>query len=96
MIDTNISIIKKIVKLTLFIGIVFSLLFCITWQSVHLYLMNLRIEKLAQKKKALEKTVYLKNMELSSLKSRDRIEGIAVEEFGMTPITYYDVKLIVY
>ena len=87
---------KNIVKLILFFGIIFSVLFCVTWQSIHLHLINLRIDELSRKKNELEKTLYLKNIELSSLESRERIRKIALEQLEMAPITYGDVKLIIY
>jgi cell division protein FtsL len=94
--SVNIVIIKKILKLTFFFGVLFSLLFCVTWQSIHDYLLNLKIDELSRKKHELEKTLYLKNVELSSLKSRERIRKIAIEQLGMSPITYSDVRLIIY
>jgi hypothetical protein len=54
-----------------------------------MYLLNKRIEKLAQERNELEKSHYLLNIELSHLKSRDRIRK-------MVPIIYKDVKLIIY
>jgi cell division protein FtsL len=61
-----------------------------------MYLLNKRIEKLAQERNELEKSHYLLNIELSHLKSRDRIRKIAREELDMVPIIYKDVKLIIY
>lgn len=89
-------IIKKMFKLMLFFGVLFSLLFCVTWQSIHDYLLNLRIDELIKEKHELEKTLYLKNVEISSLKSRERIRQIAVDQLGMSPITYNDVRLIIF
>lgn len=94
--SVNKVIIKKIFKLTVFFGVLFSLLFCVTWQSIHDYILNLRINELTQKKHELEKTLYLKNVEISSWKSPERIRRIAIEQLGMSPITYNDVKLIIY
>ena len=94
--ETNWIIFKNIVKLILFFGVIFSVLFCVTWQSINLYLINLRIDELTKRKNELEKTLYLKNIELSSLKSRERIRLFALEQFEMTPITYSDAKLIIY
>ena len=94
--ETNWNIFKNIVKLILFFGVIFSVLFCVTWQSIHLYLINLQIDELTRKKNELEKTLYLKNIELSSLKSRARIRQYALDHFEMVPITYNDVKLIIY
>ena len=93
---TNWIIFKNITKLMLFFGVIFSVLFCVTWQSINLYLINLRIDELTRRKNELEKTLYLKTIELSSLKSRERIRRFALEQFEMTPITYSDVKLIIY
>ncbi|HUT66907.1 MAG TPA: cell division protein FtsL [Spirochaetota bacterium] len=92
----NKVIIKKIFKLTVFFGVLFSLLFCVTWQSIHDYILNLRINELTKKKHEMEKTLYLKNVEISSWKSPERIRRIAIEQLGMSPITYNDVKLIIY
>ena len=89
-------IFKKIVKLILLFGVIFSVLFCVTWQSIHLYIINLRIDELTRIKNELEKTLYLKNIELSSLKSRERIKRIATEELNMVPVSYRDIKLILY
>ena len=94
--SVNKVIIKKIFKLTVFFGVLFSLLFCVTWQSIHDYILNLRINELTKKKHELEKTLYLKNVEISSWKSPERIRRIATEQLGMSPITYNDVKLIIY
>jgi cell division protein FtsL len=94
--EINGIIFKNILKLILFFGVIFSVLFCVTWQSIHLYLINLRIDELTRKKNELEKTLYLKNIELSSLKSRERIRQFALEQLEMTPVTYGDVKLIIY
>jgi len=94
--SVNKVIIKKIFKLTVFFGVLFSLLFCVTWQSIHDYILNLRINELTKKKHELEKTLYLKNVEISSWKSPERIRRIAIEQLGMSPITYNDVKLIIY
>jgi cell division protein FtsL len=89
-------IVKKVLKLTVFFGVLFSLLFCVTWQSINQYLLNLRIDELTRKKHELEKTLYLKNVEISSWTSRERIRVVATEQLGMSPITYKDVKLIIY
>jgi len=94
--SVNKVIIKKIFKLTVFFGVLFSLLFCVTWQSIHDYILNLRINELTKKKHELEKTLYLKDVEISSWKSPERIRRIAIEQLGMSPITYNDVKLIIY
>ena len=94
--EINGIIFKNILKLILFFGVIFSVLFCVTWQNIHLYLINLRIDELTWKKNELEKALYLKNIELSSLKSRERIRQFALEQLEMTPITYGDVKLIIY
>ncbi len=89
-------IVKRLVKLTCFIGIIFFLLFCITWQNIHMFTLNKKIEGLTQVRNDLEKSIYLEKMELSHLKSRERIRKIASEELGMVPVTYRDVKVIVY
>lgn len=87
---------KRIVKLVIFFAIIFSLIFCITWQNVHMGLLNKEIEGLAKKRNALEKNIYLMNIEFSYLKSRERIKKIAQEELNMVPVTYRDINLIVY
>ena len=89
-------IVKKVFKLTVFFGVLFSLLFCVTWQSIHQYLLNQKIDELTKKKHELEKTLYLKNAEISEWTSRERIRKIATEQLGMSPITYRDVRLIIY
>ncbi len=94
--SVNKVIIKKIFKLTVFFGVLFSLLFCVTWQSIHDYILNLRINELTKKKHELEKTLYLKNVEIGNWKSPERIRRIAIEQLGMSPIKYNDVKLIIY
>jgi len=92
----NRHILKRMVKLTCFFTVFFLLLFCITWQNMHMFTLNRRIEELMQVRNGLEKSIYLQNMELSSLRSRERIKRIATEELGMIPVTYKDVKIIVY
>jgi hypothetical protein len=87
---------KRLVKLTCFFSVFFFLLFCITWQNMHMFTLARRIDELTRERNALEMSIYLQNMELSSLRSRERIRGIATEELGMTPVTYRDVKVIVY
>jgi cell division protein FtsL len=94
--DVSSRIIRKIIKLTCFFAVLFFLLFCITWQNMHMFTLGRRIEGLAKERNELEKSIYLKNLELSSLRSRDRIRQIATEELGMIPVTYKDVKVIVY
>ncbi len=89
-------IIRRLLKLTLFFGIIFLLLFCIAWQNVHVTNLNGRIEQITVLRTDLEKKLYLKNMELSYLKSRERIRDIAEGEFGMQPVTCNDVRIIVY
>ena len=61
-----------------------------------MFTLNRKIEGLTQVRNDLEKSIYLKKMELSHLKSRERIKKIASEELGMVPVTYRDVKVIVY
>jgi hypothetical protein len=61
-----------------------------------MFTLNRKIEGLTQVRNDLEKSIYLKKMELSHLKSRERIKNIASEELGMVPVTYRDVKVIVY
>jgi len=61
-----------------------------------MFTLNRRIDELTEERNDLERSIYLKNMELATLRSRDRVKGIATEELGMIPITYKDVKIIVY
>jgi cell division protein FtsL len=90
------SIIRRMIKLTCFFTVLFFLLFCITWQNMHMFTLNRRIDKFTEERNDLERSIYLKNMELTTLRSRDRVKSIATEELGMIPITYKDVKIIVY
>jgi cell division protein FtsL len=87
---------RRMIKLTCFFAVLFFLLFCITWQNMHMFTLNRRIDELTVQRNDLERSIYLKNMELAALQSRDRVKGIAIEELGMIPITYRDVKIIVY
>ncbi len=93
---TAILIFKRIFKLVVFFGVIFAVIFCITWQNIHMYLIKKKIEEIMVQRNALEKTIYLMNIELSYLKSRERIKKIASGELNMVPITYKDIKLIVY
>ena len=90
------SIMRRMIKLTCFFAVLFFLLFCITWQNMHMFSMNRRIDELTARRNDLERSIYLKNMELAALQSRDRVKDIATEEMGMIPITYKDVKIIVH
>jgi cell division protein FtsL len=90
------AIMRRMIKLTCFFAVLFFLLFCITWQNMHMFTLNRRIDELTEERNDLERSIYLKNMELATLRSRDRVKGIATEELGMIPITYKDVKIIVY
>ncbi len=87
---------RRMIKLTCFFAVLFFLLFCITWQNMHMFTLNRRIDELTVDRNDLERSIYLKNMELAALQSRDRVKGIATEELGMIPITYKDVKIIVH
>ena len=87
---------RKIFKLVVFFTIIFALIFCVTWQNVHMYLLNKDIERLAKKRNALEKSLYLMNIELSKLKSRERIKRIGQQKLDMVPVTYKDINLIIY
>ena len=87
---------RKIVKLVVFFTIIFSLIFCVTWQNVHMYLLNRDIERLSKKRNELEKSLYLMNIDLTKLRSRERIKGIGQEKFDMVPVTYKDINLIIY
>ena len=94
--NLNIIMLKRIVKLIIFFGVIFTLFFCITWQNIHMQLVKRRIEEIRVQRNALEKSIYLLNIELSYLKSRERIKAIVSEELNMMPITYRDINLIVY
>jgi len=87
---------RKIFKLVVFFTIIFALIFCVTWQNVHMYLLNNDIKRLAKKRNELEKSLYLMNIELSKLRSRERIKRIGQEKLDMVPVIYKDIKLIVY
>jgi len=94
--NTNLKILKRIFKLVIFFGIIFTLLFCVTWQNIHMYLMMREIDEIRVQRNELERSIYLMNIELSTLKSRERMKKIATEELDMVPVTYRDIKLIVY
>jgi cell division protein FtsL len=94
--STNLTILKRIFKLVIFFGIIFTLLFCITWQNIHMYLMKREIDEIHVQRNELERSIYLINIELSTLKSRERMKKIATMELDMIPVTYRDIKLIVY
>ena len=93
--NPNILIVKRIFKLLIFFGVIFTLVFCITWQNVHMYIVKRKIEEIREQRNELEKSIYLMNVELSHLKSRERIKGIATKELNMVPVSYKDIKLIV-
>ncbi len=88
--------IKRMLRITCFFAVIFALVFCVTWQNIDMYLLNKKIFELTRKRNELEKSIYLKRMELSTLQSRQRIKRIAEEQLDMEPITYRDVKVIVY
>jgi cell division protein FtsL len=94
--STNLTILKRIFKIVLFFGIIFTLLFCITWQNIQMYLMKREIDEIRVQRNELERSIYLMNIELSTLKSRERMKKIATTELDMIPVTYRDIKLIVY
>jgi len=93
---SDMLVLKRITKIILFLVCIFSLLFCITWQNLHMYLLKRKLEELLRIRNNLEKQIYMKNVELLGLKSRDRIRNIAVNELGMVPVTYRDIKVIIY
>jgi cell division protein FtsL len=86
----------RLVKITLFVSVVCLLLFCVTWQNVHLRLLQERVEGRVQVRNELENDLYQKKLQLRELESRERIREIAVNDLGMVPITYRDVKVIIY
>jgi cell division protein FtsL len=61
-----------------------------------MYLIKREIEEIRVQRNELERSIYLMNIELSTLKSRERIKKIATGELDMVPVTYRDIKLIVY
>jgi cell division protein FtsL len=89
-------ILNRVLKLVLFFLIVFSLIFFVTWQNVKMYLLQRELDALSRKRSSLQKSLYLKGGELSVLQSRDRIRRIALGELGMVPVSYKDIRLIVY
>ena len=89
-------VIRRIFKLMVLFTVIFAVLFCIAWQNIQLYMMNRNIKSLVKKRNELEKSIYLLNMKLSTLKSRERMRKIAVGKLHMVPITSKDIKLIVY
>jgi len=90
------SMIKRMLRITCFFAVIFILVFCVTWQNIDMYLLDKKISELTKKRNELEKSIYLKRMELSTLQSRQRIKRIAEKQLEMEPITYRDVKVIVY
>ena len=87
---------SRILKLIAFFTIIFTVVFCITWQNVQVYLYNREIDTLVSKRNRLEKEIHLLNIKASSLKSRSRIAKIAINKFGMINIKPADIKLIIY
>jgi cell division protein FtsL len=94
--EGNAVILNRMLKLFLFFVIVFTLIFCVTWQNVKMYLLQRELDALSRKRSSLQKSLYLKGVELSALQSRDRIRRIALGELGMVPVSYKDIRLIVY
>jgi cell division protein FtsL len=94
--EGNAVILNRMLKLVLFFALVFSLIFSVTWQNVKMYLLQRELEELSKKRSSLQKALYLKGVELSTLQSRDRIRRIALGELGMVPVSYKDIRLIVY
>ena len=94
--DINFRMVKRLLKLTCFVTLLSTIFFCITWQNIQVYNLKRRLKELSRVRNEVERSIYLKNVELSRLMSRDRIKKIAIEELGMVPITYRDVKIIVY
>ena len=90
---SNAETLKKIFKLIVFFAIIFALIFCVTWQNVHMSLLNKDLERLAKKRNELEKSLYLMNIELSKLKSRERIKEIDAQLLSFINVnTPKDVK----
>jgi len=94
--EGNAVVLNRLLKLVLFFFVVFSFIFCVTWQNVKMHLLQRELDELSRKRSSLEKSLYLKGVELSALQSRDRIRKIALGELGMVPMSYKDIRLIVY
>jgi hypothetical protein len=86
----------RLLKITLLVSVVCLLLFCVTWQNVQIHLLESRVEARMRVRNELENRLYQKKLELMELESRDRIRDIAVHELDMEPVTYRDVKVILY
>jgi cell division protein FtsL len=94
--EANSVILGRLLKLVFFFTVLFSLVFCVTWQNVKMYLLQRELEELSKKRSTLQKALYLKGVELSALTSRGRIRRVALDELGMVPVSYRDIRLIVY
>jgi len=94
--EGNAVILSRILKMILFFVFFFSLVFFVTWQNVQMHLLQRKVDELGAKRAILQKSLYLKNIELTTLQSRERIKGIAVEELGMVPVSYKDIRLVVF
>ncbi len=94
--DFNYRMVRRLLKLTCFVALLFTIFYCITWQNVQIYNLNRRLKELSRIRNEIERSILLKNVELSELVSRERMKKIAMEELGMVPITYRDVRIIVY
>lgn len=90
------AVTKRIFKLVLFIGVGAMLLFFITWQNLRVYLLERKINELVKQKSHLEEQIYIDTLKLSEIASRESVRNVAVQELGMIPVTYRDVKLIAY
>jgi len=86
----------RIIKLVAFFTIVFTIVFCITWQNIQVYLYKRKIDILVSERNKLEKDIYLLNIKTSSLKSRTRIAKIAINKLSMVNIKPSDIRLIIY
>jgi hypothetical protein len=94
--DINYRMVRRLLKLTCFVALLFTIFFCITWQNIQVYNLNRRLKELSRVRNEVERAIFLKNVELSGLISRERMKKVAIEELKMVPITYRDVKIIVY
>jgi len=94
--EGNAVILNRVLKMILFFVFFFSLVFFVTWQNVQMHLLQRKVDELGANRAILQKSLYLKNIELTTLQSRERIKGIAVEELGMVPVSYKDIRLVVF
>lgn len=93
--DTEKHQLVNMLKITVVVGGFLLLLFLAAWQNVQVYELKRRVQQRSRYLGALERELYLKRIELADLESRERVSA-AAREAGMEPITYRDVKVILY